>query len=116
MTDEKNAESPKAEPPKGATHIEPPAQASSTPEPAKELSSAENPTKRQKFWAFAFAATGFLIVYLLSAGPMAAIHKASRFGPFQRALGIVYAPVIFDVEQDIEPFASPMKAYIKIFR
>lgn len=113
MTDEKNAE-----PPKEGTSVEvPPVEAASTPEPARELSSAaDKPTKRQKFWAFAFAATGFLIVYLLSAGPMAAIHNASKFGPFQRALGIVYAPVIFIVKNGIEPFASLMKAYIEIFR
>lgn len=39
------------------------------------------------------------MVYPLSGGPMAAIHKASKSGPFQQALGIVYAPVIFVVKK-----------------
>lgn len=111
MTEEKAAE-----PPKEATWVDATqAEAGSALESARDQSSAK-PTKRQKFWAFAFAATGFLIVYLLSAGPMAAIHNALKFGPFQRALGIVYAPVIFVVKNRIEPFASLMKAYIEIFR
>ena len=37
--------------------------------------------------------------YPLSGGPMAAIHKASKSGPFKRALVIVYAPVIFVVKK-----------------
>lgn len=56
------------------------------------------------------------MVYLLSGGPMAAIHKPSKYGPFPRALGIVYAPVIFVVKKDVEPFANLMKAYFKAFR
>ena len=64
-----------------------------------QASPAKKPTNRQKFWAFTFTATEFLMVYPLSGGPMAAIHKASKSGPFQRALGIVYAPVIFVVKK-----------------
>lgn len=74
------------------------------------------PSRRQKFWAFAFAATGFLIVYVLSAGPMVAIHNAAKFRPFQRALEIVYAPIVLLVKSRIEPFSGLMKAYIEIFR
>ncbi len=64
-----------------------------------QASPAEKPTNRQKFWAFTFAATEFLMFYPLSGGPMAAIHKASKSGPFKRALVIVYAPVIFVVKK-----------------
>ena len=77
---------------------------------------AEAPSRRQKAWAFAFAGSGFLIVYVLSAGPMVAIHNAAKFRPFQRALEIVYAPIVLLVESRIEPFAGLLKAYIQIFR
>jgi len=66
---------------------------------SERASPAEKPTNRQKFWAFTFAATEFLMFYPLSGGPMAAIHKASKSGPFKRALVIVYAPVIFVVKK-----------------
>lgn len=83
------------------------------PSPTVELTEA--PTRRQKFWAFAFAATGFLTVYVLSAGPMVAIHDAAKFRPFQRALEIVYAPIVLIVKSRIEPFAGLLKAYLEIF-
>ena len=74
------------------------------------------PSRRQKFLAFAFAASGFLFVYVLSAGPMVAIHNAAKFRPFQRALEIVYAPIVLLVKSGIQPFAGLLKAYIEIFR
>jgi hypothetical protein len=88
--------------------------------PAVESEAAGNPeqapSRRQKFWAFAFAGSGFLFVYVLSAGPMVAIHNAAKFHPFQRALEIVYAPIVLLVKSGIEPFAGLLKAYIEIFR
>jgi hypothetical protein len=74
------------------------------------------PTRRQKLCAFAFAASGFVFVYVLSAGPMVAIHNAAKFRPFQRALEIVYAPIVLLVKSRVEPFSGWLKAYIEIFR
>lgn len=74
------------------------------------------PSRRQRFLAFAFAASGFLFVYVLSAGPMVAIHNAAKFRPFQRALEIVYAPIVLLVKSGIQPFTGLLKAYIEIFR
>lgn len=80
------------------------------------VTAEEPPTRRQKLLAFAFAASGFVTVYVLSAGPMVAIHNAAKFRPFQRALEIVYAPIVLLVESRIEPFSGWLKAYIEIFR
>lgn len=47
---------------------------------------------------------------------MAAIHNTAKFGPFQQAIEIVYAPVVLLAKSRIEPFASLLKTYIEIFR
>ena len=74
------------------------------------------PTKRQKR-VMAVVCTGvFLLVYVLSAGPMAGLHKVAQFRHFRKALEFVYAPLIAIVKSDVEPFASVLKWYIELFR
>ena len=94
-------------------------------EPARaaiELSSAaspnkeESPTNRQRITASAFCVSGFLAFYLLSAGPMAGIHRVFGVPGFQRAVEVVYAPVVFLVKRNFEPFSTIMKWYIDLFR
>lgn len=74
------------------------------------------PTWRQKLNAFAVSACGFVVFYLLSAGPMAGLHRVFKVPGFQRAIEVVYAPVVFLVKRNIEPFSSIMKWYVDLFR
>lgn len=74
------------------------------------------PTRRQKLNAFAVSACGFVVFYLLSAGPMAGLHRVFKVPGFQRAIEVVYAPVVFLVKRNIEPFSSIMKWYVDLFR
>ena len=74
------------------------------------------PTRRQKLNAFAVSACGFVVFYLLSAGPMAGLHRVFKVPGFQRAIEVVYAPVVFLVKRNVEPFSSIMKWYIDLFR
>lgn len=73
-------------------------------------------TRRQKIIAACAAAGAFLSCYVLSAGPMAGIHKAIRFQPIQTAIEIGYAPIVFVVKHEIEPFSSVLKSYIGMFQ
>ncbi|MHC4875293.1 MAG: hypothetical protein ACYTGL_02265 [Planctomycetota bacterium] len=66
--------------------------------------------------AVALSATAFLVFYVLSAGPMAGLHRIFQVQGFQRAIEVVYAPVVVLVKSDIEPFSSFMKWYVDLFR
>ncbi len=59
---------------------------------------------------------GFLAFYLLSAGPVAGIHNVLKVGAFQKAVEVIYAPIVLLVKSNIEPFSSIMKWYIDLFR
>ncbi len=74
------------------------------------------PTQRQKFIALAVSAFGVLTFYLLSAGPMAWLHRVFEVPGFQRAVAVVYAPIVFLVKRNVEPFSSIMKWYVDLFR
>ncbi|MBI1310488.1 hypothetical protein GC176_04205 [bacterium] len=74
------------------------------------------PTRRQKLKALAVSSCGFLAFYLLSAGPMAGLHNVFKVPGFQRAIEVVYAPVVFLVKRNVEPFSSIMKWYVDLFR
>jgi hypothetical protein len=74
------------------------------------------PTQRQKLNALAVSAFGFLAFYLLSAGPMAGLHGVFKVPGFQKAVEVVYAPVVFLVKRNVEPFSSVMKWYVDLFR
>jgi hypothetical protein len=74
------------------------------------------PTRRQKLNAVAVSAFGFMVFYLLSAGPMAGLHRVFKVPGFQRAVEVVYAPVVFLVKRNVEPFSSIMKWYVDLFR
>lgn len=73
-------------------------------------------TRRQKIIAGCLALAAFLTIYVLSAGPVAAIHRSVRFKPVQQAIEVAYAPIVFIVERNVEPLATPLKAYIGFFR
>ncbi len=74
------------------------------------------PTRGQKIKAAAVSVFGFVMFYLLSAGPMAGLHRILDVPGFQRAVEVVYAPVVFVVKRNVEPFSSVMKWYIDLFR
>lgn len=74
------------------------------------------PTRGQKLKAVAVSAFGFMTFYLLSAGPMAGLHRILNVPGFQRAVEVVYAPVVFVVKRNVEPFSSVMKWYVDLFR
>ena len=57
-----------------------------------------------------------LSVYVLSAGPMAWLHKVAEFQQFQDALEFVYAPLIAIVDSDLKPLSPILKWYISFFR
>lgn len=76
----------------------------------------EAPTRRQKLAASAFCFWGFLVFYLLSAGPIAGIHHVFKVRSFQKAVEVIYAPVVLLVKSNIEPFSSMMKWYVDLFR
>jgi hypothetical protein len=73
-------------------------------------------TRRQKITAAALSVFGFLAFYLLSAGPIAGIHNVFKVRAFQKAVEVIYAPVVLLVKSNIEPFSSIMKWYVDLFR
>ena len=77
---------------------------------------AEPPTRRQKMAATSLCVFGFLTFYLLSAGPVAGIHNVLKVRGFQKAVEVIYAPVVLLVKSNIEPFSSIMKWYVDLFR
>lgn len=74
------------------------------------------PTRREKLTAAAFCVSGFLVFYILSAGPMAGLHRIFEFSGFRNVVEVVYAPIVFLVKRNVEPFSTIMKWYIDIFR
>jgi hypothetical protein len=77
---------------------------------------AEPPSRREKMAATTLCVLGFLTFYLLSAGPIAGLHKIAKIGAFQKAVEVIYAPVVLLVKGNIEPFSSIMKWYIGLFQ
>ncbi len=58
----------------------------------------------------------FLFVYALTAGPMVKLMTIADVGEFKTTAKYLYAPIVFLVEKDIEPFASVLKWYISLFQ
>lgn len=83
---------------------------------APEPESSAVPTRRQRFAATTLCLFGFIAFYLLSAGPVAGIHNVFKVRAFQKAVEVIYAPVVVLVKSNIEPFSSMMKWYIDLFR
>ncbi|MDA0283502.1 MAG: hypothetical protein O3B13_10480 [Planctomycetota bacterium] len=81
-----------------------------------ECEVSDIPTRRQKRTAAAISVFGFVVFYLLSAGPMAGIHNVFKVRGFQKTVEVIYAPVVFLVKSNIEPFSSIMKWYVDLFR
>lgn len=73
-------------------------------------------TRRQKLIATTLCVVGFMTFYLLSAGPVAGIHNVLKIRAFQKAVEVIYAPVVLLVKSNIEPFSSIMKWYVDLFR
>lgn len=78
--------------------------------------SPDAPTQRQKLVASALCFWGFLVFYLLSAGPVAGLHRIFEVRSFQKAVEVIYAPVVLLVKSNVEPFSSMMKWYVDLFR
>jgi len=79
--------------------------------------SSEEPEKlsgRVSRWVLSVSV--FLLVYLATAGPMSAVHRSLRLQPLQRLIEIVYAPVVFVIKRDVEPFSWVMRWYVGLFR
>lgn len=76
----------------------------------------EPPSRREKMAATTLCVFGFLTFYLLSAGPIAGLHKIVKIGAFQKAVEVIYAPVVLLVKGNIEPFSSIIKWYIGLFQ
>lgn len=74
------------------------------------------PSRRQKLAAALLSVGGFLAFYVLSAGPMAGLHRVFRFRGFQRAVEFVYTPLVVLVKSGLEPFTSILRWYIELFR
>ncbi|MBM82732.1 MAG: hypothetical protein CMJ78_19385 [Planctomycetaceae bacterium] len=74
------------------------------------------PTKRQKALAAMLTTGVFLVVYILSVGPMAGIHRAADFKEFGQTLEVIYKPLVVIVKKDVRPFSTGLKWYINIFR
>ena len=74
------------------------------------------PTRQQRIVATALCVFGFLTLYFLSAGPVAGIHNVLKIRAFQKAVEVIYAPVVLLVKSNIEPFSSIMKWYVDLFR
>ncbi len=85
-------------------------------DPATTGERSENPTKKQRVMMAGVCLVAFLIVYVLSSGPMVWLHDVFKFEQFQRALEIVYAPIVFLVNNEIEPFATAIRWYVGLFR
>lgn len=77
---------------------------------------ANTPTRREKMKATTLCVFGFLMLYLLSAGPVAGIHNVMKIRSFEKAVEVIYAPVVLLVKSDIEPFSSVMTWYVDLFR
>ena len=84
---------------------------------ASTASTQEPPrSRKQRLIGLACAVGIFLVCYVLAAGPMAWLHKAVPFKPFRTATEYVFAPIVWLTKNNLEPFSSLIKAYVKIFR
>jgi len=92
------------------------AQPAGTSEATIEPQISDPPSRRQRMFAAALSVFGFLVFYLLSAGPIAGIHNLFEVPAFQKAVEVIYAPVVLLVKGNIEPFSSIMTWYIDLFR
>lgn len=84
--------------------------------PLDDCEAAAEPSRRERITASCVCALVFVIIYFLSAGPMAALHSAFEFKQFRDALEIVYGPLIVLGESDLEPVSSLVRSYIGLFR
>lgn len=81
-----------------------------------DSASSERPTWRQRLAATALSVFGFVTFYLLSAGPVAGIHNVMEVGGFQKAVEVIYKPVVLLAKSHFEPFSSIIRWYIGLFR
>lgn len=75
-----------------------------------------SPGRAQKWFVGCLSSLAFLVSYLVSAGPMVALHRAVQADELRRIIEIVYAPLVFAVKHNLEPVASIMKWYLGLFR
>ena len=87
-----------------------------TPQPETDEPTPATPvTRRQRTVGCIGSSLAFVVVYVGLAGPVAWLHNAIDVGPFRRGIEIIYAPVVFIVENKIPPFAGLIKAWIEWF-
>jgi len=86
--------------------------------PAADRSVMEDraPSRRERAGAAAMCSAAFLLVYVLTAGPMAGLHRAVNFPAFRKGVEIIYAPIVALYQSGLEPFATFLKWYIDLFR
>lgn len=86
--------------------------------PAGPPSTEDEPprTRRERLLAGVLAVSAFLLLYALSAGPMVGLVRTVKMRPFERAVEVLYAPLVIVVKKNVEPFSSILKWYVELFR
>ena len=90
--------------------------AANAPAGADSFSGVRPRTRRERLAAGGMCVAAFLCFYVLTAGPMAGLHKAFALPPFRKGVEILYAPIVALYKSGIEPFATFLKWYIDLFR
>lgn len=80
-----------------------------------ESEASEPKTRREKLFGAGLALFAFSVMYALTSGPVAFLHKNIQASPFRDVIEVLYAPIVFVVKNDVEPLATVMKAYIGLF-
>ena len=70
---------------------------------------------KQRIGMSLFCTGIFLFIYALTIGPVVKLLKMINVSEFEIAFKYFYAPIVFLVEKDVEPFASALKWYISFF-
>ena len=73
-------------------------------------------SRRERLAAIAMSITGFLMFYVLSAGPMSGLVRVFKVSAFEKCFSIIYAPLVFIVKNDLKPVSTILKAYAELFR
>ncbi len=73
-------------------------------------------TWKQRACAGILGTAGFVSAYVLSAGPVAGLHKLVPFSWLRRAIELYYAPIVWLVQRGPRPIGQLLKWYIDLFR
>ena len=78
--------------------------------------SAEPVSRRERWLAGGLSLSGFLIFYVVSAGPVSGLAHAMKIQALTNVLQVIYAPLVFIVKHDLQPFSTILKAWAGLFR